>query len=340
MSDPTEIVVVGAGVLGLCVAVELGRRGHAVTLVDPGGANASSVAAGMIAPALEAAIEGADVARAALMRDAAGMWPELAGRLGVDLRPGPSEWRGADAEEMAARLRDLGFDVAVRNGSVQTSDFQIEPETAMARMCAMPGVTLVHDEVAAFERVDGGWRVRGHDLDVQTQTVVLAIGPAPPPTGLGPTTMAPIAYVVPIRGQIGWTGQALTARVVRGDRGYVAPMGRGAVIGASMGEGRRDTDVDQGEAEALLAGGAGLVDGTVDREAVDWRVGIRGATPDGLPMAGPSGEPGLHLALAPRRNGWLLGPLVGRVVADGIEGRAPAPHAAALDPLRFSPPGW
>ncbi len=50
-------------------------------------------------------------------------------------------------------------------------------------------------------------------------------------------------------------------------------------------------------------------------------VGVRGATADGLPMAGPRGEPGLHLALAPRRNGWLLGPLVGRVVADGIEGR-------------------
>ena len=47
-----DILVVGAGVLGLCTAAELARRGHAVTVVDPGGLNASAVAAGMIAPAM------------------------------------------------------------------------------------------------------------------------------------------------------------------------------------------------------------------------------------------------------------------------------------------------
>ena len=71
------------------------------------------------------------------------------------------------------------------------------------------------------------------------------------------------------------------------------------------------------------------------KEQTRLRVGVRGGTADGLPLAGPSGEPGLHLALAPLRNGWLLGPLVARIVADGIEGGAPLPDAAALDPLRF-----
>ena len=45
----TEILVIGAGVLGLCTAVELTRRGHDVRVLDPGERNASSVAAGMIA---------------------------------------------------------------------------------------------------------------------------------------------------------------------------------------------------------------------------------------------------------------------------------------------------
>jgi glycine oxidase len=53
-------------------------------------------------------------------------------------------------------------------------------------------------------------------------------------------------------------------------------------------------------------------------------------------MAGSSGAAGLFLALAPRRNGWLLGPLVGRTVADAVEGRAPGADARALDPLRFA----
>ena len=69
---------------------------------------------------------------------------------------------------------------------------------------------------------------------------------------------------------------------------------------------------------------------------IDWRAGVRGATADGLPMAGAApGEDGLFMALAPRRNGWLLGPLVGAVVADAIEGRAASMEARALDPGRF-----
>jgi glycine oxidase len=105
------------------------------------------------------------------------------------------------------------------------------------------------------------------------------------------------------------------------------------VIGATMEPGRRDLEPDPVEAARQVAAGLALLG--VTGEAGPTRVGIRGATADGLPLAGPSGEAGLHLALAPRRNGWLMGPLVGRIVADGIEGRTPVADAAALDPLRF-----
>jgi glycine oxidase len=43
--------------------------------------------------------------------------------------------------------------------------------------------------------------------------------------------------------------------------------------------------------------------------------------------------PGLHVALGPRRNGWLLGPLIGAVVADATEGRPVA--EPTLHPSRF-----
>ena len=101
-----------------------------------------------------------------------------------------------------------------------------------------------------------------------------------------------------------------------------------------MEPGRRDLEPDPAEAARQVA--AGLLLLAVSGEPGLTRVGIRGATDDGLPLAGPSGEPGLHLALAPRRNGWLMGPLVARVVVDGIEGRPPLADAAALDPRRFA----
>jgi len=103
-----------------------------------------------------------------------------------------------------------------------------------------------------------------------------------------------------------------------------------------MERGRRDLEPDP-EVSRCQVAAAQALSGLAGTPG-DPRVGIRGGTADGLPLAGFSGEPGLHLALAPLRNGWLLGPMVASVVADGIEGRAPGADAAALDPLRFNSP--
>ena len=65
-----DILIIGAGVLGLATAAELSRRGRAVTVVDPGDPNASSVAAGMFAPAFESAAETVTPEPAAFLRGA------------------------------------------------------------------------------------------------------------------------------------------------------------------------------------------------------------------------------------------------------------------------------
>jgi len=65
--------------------------------------------------------------------------------------------------------------------------------------------------------------------------------------------------------------------------------------------------------------------------------GVRAATPDGLPMAGPSKTAGVVLAVGARRNGWLLAPLVARIVTACVQGRDPGPYAARLAPSRFEP---
>ena len=69
--------------------------------------------------------------------------------------------------------------------------------------------------------------------------------------------------------------------------------------------------------------------------------GVRSATPDGLPMVGPSSAPGVFLAMGARRNGWLLAPLMAQVLSDQLAGAAPAPWAGLFRPSRFglSPPG-
>ena len=329
----TDVLVIGAGVLGLCCAVELERRGHAVQVVDPGGRNASWVAAGMIAPALESAIEDVTPARAALLRRARDLWPDFAARGGIELNRRPAEWRGEGADVIADRLTALGFSVRHESGrAVTEDDWQVDCPAALEALrqdLARPVIEARAEVVTPHQQ---GWAVTlSNGRALIARAIVFATGAAEPPHGLPDPVAAIVSAIHPVRGQIGWTAASLADHVVRGPGGYLAPQGGGTLIGATMETGRRDLASDPASSDALTAAAERLA--TLDpATSIDWRVGVRGATADGLPLAGPSGEPGLHLALAPRRNGWLLGPLVGRVVADGIEGR---PIEPALDPLRF-----
>lgn len=335
MTSP-DVIVVGAGVLGLCTAAELGARGVAVTVLDPGEANASSVAAGMIAPALESLLDDASPDRAALLKRARDLWPAFAGRHGLSLSLEGAEWRGPDPDAVVRRLRALGFAAdRLADGALTPDDWRIDPVDALERLSAAPGVARETAHVVAIAAEEGGWRVTAHDGRAWwSPSVVLATGAAAPLAGLPSEIAGRIGGVQPIRGQLTPIACATPGRVVRAPGLYAAPSVDGALAGATMEPDSRslepDLDLARRQAEAALA----LLgcEGTPGAP----RVGVRGASPDGLPMAGPSGAPGLFLALAPRRNGWLLGPLVGRVVADGIEGETPLADAAVLDPLRFA----
>lgn len=328
-----DVLVIGAGVLGLCCAVELERRGHGVQVVDPGGRNASWVAAGMIAPALESAIEDVTPARAALLRRARDLWPDLAEAEGIELHRRPAEWRGEGADVVAERLAALGFSVRHEAGRVVTGDdWQVDCPAALEALRQALARPVIAAKVEALAAHDGGWTATLSDGGSLTApTLVLATGAGAAIPGLPDRVAALVSAIEPVRGQIGWTAAPLADHVVRGPGAYLAPQGGGTLIGATMEAGRRDLASDPASSGTLTAAAERLA--TLDPATpIDWRVGVRGATADGLPLAGPSGEAGLHLALAPRRNGWLLGPLVGRVVADGIEGRSGEP---ALDPLRL-----
>lgn len=337
MTSSSPIVIVGAGVLGLCTAFELHRRGRAVLVVDPGEVNASLVAAGMIAPAMESTIDDVSVGRAGLFRAGRDLWPEFAGVAGIALARRPAEWRGGDVQAMEARLRALGFDARRDGASVTTyDDYQVEPTQALAALRRALGDAVVAGTVTTIARADGGWRLEIGDQWLDAEAVVLATGAGDAIIGLPETARRLIADIEPIRGQIGVAAVHLVDHVVRGPGAYVAPMASGAVIGATMEPGRRDTAPDARASERLTQAAWAALGRSPEPLAIEWRVGIRGATADGLPLAGAARrEDGLFMALAPRRNGWLLGPLVGAVVADAIEGRTASPHARALDPGRF-----
>lgn len=323
--DPSfDVVVIGAGVLGLCAAAELRRRGGRVAVVDPGGVNASAVAAGMIAPAMECAVDDLPPAVAELLRRARDLWPAFAEATGVRLYGDLAEWRGGNADELAARMRALDFqhDYDAAAARVTTrEDAKVDPAQALAALAQ--GLTLMAARAQRVAREGERWRVETTAGVLRADHLVLATGAEAELEGLPPEAQALLALVTPIRGQIGLVAERLVDHVVRGPGAYVAPMGSGSVIGATMEPGERSLTPDAPQCEAMLAAAWAVLGQPPRPLTIDWRAGVRGTTPDGLPLAGKV-APGLYAALAPRRNGWLLGPLVGAVVADAIEGRSVA----------------
>ncbi len=328
-----DILVVGAGVLGLCTAAELAQRGHVVTMVDPGGLNASAVAAGMIAPAMESAVDDLSPEHAALLRRARDAWTDFAAATGVRLDRDPAEWRGGNVEVLAARLAALGFEHAYDReaGRLNTNeDWKIEPAQALTALGQ--GVRALRGRATALSRSDGGWRVETTAGTIEVDQVVVATGTAEAMAGLPEEAARLLALIAPIRGQIGLVAERLVEQVVRGPGAYVAPMGQGCVIGATMEAGERSLTPDPERCAQMLEAAWRVLGQTPRPLQIEWRAGVRGATPDGLPMAGEVRQ-GLHLAVGPRRNGWLLGPLVAGVVADEVEGRSS--KEPTLAPRRF-----
>lgn len=338
MSSSPDVIVIGAGVLGLCSAAELAARGHAVVVLDPGGTNASSAAAGMLAPAMESLGDGLSPDQAARLKRGRDLWPAFAARHGLTLHLDGAEWRGPDPDAALATLQALGFN-AERTGErlFTPDDWRIEAQPALMHLSAVPGVSRVEATVQGLSCADGLWTVvAGDGRRWSATSVVLATGAAGPVAGLPVDVAALVARIEPIRGQLTPLRCAAPDRVLRGPGGYAAPTADGVLCGATMQAGERSLEPDGDLAAKQAANGRALTG--AEGQAGAPRVGIRGASPDGLPIAGPSAVPGLHLALAPRRNGWLLGPMVGAIVADGLEGRAPLADAAALSPLRFVNP--
>ena len=329
----TTAIIVGAGALGAACARRLAERGVNVTLLDPGEPSASAVAAGMLAPAFEAALEDASPERAALYRAGRDRWPDLAAVVGLELGRAGAAWVPVDAEGerqgrvLSARLRRLGFAVDGDEAAPATpDDWTLDAEDALKRIAA--GLPRVAARALQVTPTAAGFAVELDDgRRLTAELCVLATGAGAPPAGAG-------AAVLPIKGQLAWLDASAPDRVLRTSGAYVVPARSGVLVGATMEPGRSDVRPDPEVFQPVLDDAVRAWPPLAQARSTVLRAGVRGATPDGLPLVGPLG-PGLLAALAPRRNGWLLAPLVAEGVAAYALGDDPGPFAAALHPSRF-----
>jgi glycine oxidase len=367
-SEVLEVVVVGAGIAGAAVALELVERGVAVNVIDaerPGGA-ATGASAGMLAPQYESAgrtplFDLLLEARASFAGFAA--WVDrLSGRRTRVRWDGMlvanetlEEHRAAEAAVawqrqagQEAELLDVAGATRLQPGlGTRAESFvwlptegQVDSQ-ALAR--AIPDALAAADlrlitgrSVVAILSESG--RVRGVRLGdgrVLTADAVVVAAGAWSASLDGLPRPLPIR---PVRGHLLRfpAGAAPLQRLVATHGGrYLVPRDDGSILaGSTMDDVGFDRSLAESGMAAVHRSAAGLLPALGGAEPVERWADLRPISADGLPLLGPDPElEGLHYATGYGRNGILLGPLAGRIVAElVVTGRSAAewrPFSAA-----------
>ena len=341
-----DVVVVGGGVIGLAIAWRLGQRGLDVLVLDSDEAGAaSSVSAGRLAPASEAAY--GQEALVPLANEGLARWPafaaELADQTGDDIgheRSGMLEIAldGDDVTALKRRqafLERLGFDASwltgsdvrkleplvaagVRGALHSAAEQQVDPRRALHALgvaCASAGVEVRRgkrvDAVDARERVRS---VRSDGERVDCEHIVVAAGAwASVIPGLPP---APAALVRPVKGQIlRLRGAVLADHMLETRDCYLVPRRNGElVLGATVEERGFDVAITGGATLDMLRAAFEVLPGIAELELCETGAGLRPGTRDNLPLLGASGPDGLLWACGHYRDGILLAPLTAEVI--------------------------
>jgi len=337
---------VGAGIIGCAIARELAVRGADCTVVDDravaGGATRAS--AGILAPYVEAHHGGPLLDLCVRSLEMYPQWIDAVRReSGMDvefellgtLEVATSAARAAELESQSrAQGTWLAPDAVSReyphvgpssgarlvrgHGYVAA----VPLSNALANSAAERGARFRQARVLSIARDGSSFVVETTTGDVSAGKIVLAAGAWS--NMIDGVRMPPLR---PVRGQLvqlRWPGTTLMA-VVWGPRCYVVPwLDRTILIGATVEDVGFDERPTAGGIRELLDAGCELLPELKDATFLDARAGLRPATPDELPVLGEDpAEPGIFHASGHYRNGVLLAPITGRLIADlVIDGRA------------------
>jgi glycine oxidase len=369
VAAPSDIVVIGAGIVGCAIAHELARRGASVQIVDdrPVGMGATQASAGVLAPYIEAREEGPLLELAARSLDlfdpfvarvtsASGM-PVMYRRTGtLDVATdeetmgrfraasGVLAARGVAAELLdakAARTVEPHLNCDVRGGLLVPSQGFVaaaDLARALAAAARRHGAQLVErGRVARIASSQGGLVVETDRGSLIGDGVVVAAG-----SWSGQIEIEGVAArlpVRPVRGQLlqlAWNGPQL-GRVIWSDRCYLVPWEDGTLlVGATVEEAGFDERTTAVGVRDLIEAACELVPHAWGATFVAARAGLRPASADDLPVIGPSSViPSLMYATGHYRNGVLLAPLTAELVADAMLENRFDPLLAATSPQRF-----
>jgi glycine oxidase len=367
-----DVVIVGGGIIGGAVALELARRGFGVAVLDRQELmhEASWAAAGMLSPAPDcpAAIPLVPLGRASLalyprfveaVEEASGMHTGFrAGGAIEALFHGDAERElstlvalhhglGLACEPLPldeAQKMEPALGREARAAAFLPDECSIEPRqlaAAVLAAAASAGVDLrpgveVTSLLVDSKKCAGVKTAEGETISAGM--VVLAAGCWSSQI----EGAAPYAPTAPVRGQmvaLRHCGAPLR-HVLRSEGGYLVPRGTESpqtiVAGSTLENAGYDKRVTSGGMEKILAAANELAPALAKAEIVETWSGLRPGTPDQLPILGPAEMDGLIYATGHYRNGILLAPITAKILGEWASDGRTSADWEAFGPLRFA----
>lgn len=345
--------MVGAGIIGLSLSLELRKRGARVLVIDKGepGREASYAAGGMLVDcSAETPMGLQDLAIAS-----ARMYPEFVHQLQVesgvfvDLRDQgaivfpPSEHvyerQGFSlASLLPAPLTELEPELDDSRPAFYLKERSVDPRalTQAALQAARDrGVDVSSaDAVTAVNISDG--RVCG----VSTRKTSFSAEKVVNCAGAWSGQIGPYAFPTrPVKGQMLCLlspSRGLLKHVVRSPEVYLIPRTNGRILaGATVEEAGFDKRTDIATIQRLHRAAIAVVPALKNAKILEDWAGLRPGTPDALPILGETPTPGYYVSTGHFRDGILLAPITARIMAQIVEGETPDHNLDAFSPARF-----
>jgi glycine oxidase len=353
-----DVIVVGGGIIGLSLAIELRKQAASVLVVERGepGREASYAAGGML---VDCSMETL-AALQELATASARMYPqfvhqlEVESGLHVDLRdqgsivfrsPEHAQERPGSAvadllKPLPAPLPDLEPALAgSKRPAFYLQERSVDPRHLVAAALAAAkrlGVDVSSGEAVTEVRLSDG-RVNGVVTEktsfLSSKVVNCAgawsgqIGPYPFPTR-------------PVKGQMLYLlppNRGLLAHVIRSPQVYLIPRSDGRVlVGTTVEEAGFDKRTEVATIQRLHRAAVELIPELRNARILEDWAGLRPGTSDALPILGATTTPGYYVATGHFRDGILLAPVTARVMAQVINGQNPEYNLDAFSAARFS----
>ena len=348
-----DVIVIGGGIIGLSLSIELRRKGASVLVVERGepGREASHAAGGML---VDCPLE-TPATLQPLATASAKMYPEFARDLEVesgmkvDLRdqgtilfPSAEHLSSPCLERatLPAPLAELEPALADLNRpAFYLHERSVDPRALTA--AALQTAKRRAVDISSGNEVTGINLFKGRVAGVVTAKTSFHAAKVVNCAGAWSGEIAPQAFPTrPVKGQmlcLAAPSRNLLKHVIRTPEVYLIPRSDGRIlVGATVEEAGFDKHTDVETIQRLHHEAITIVPDLRNARILEDWAGLRPGTPDALPILGATSTPGYYVATGHFRDGILLAPITAQVMAEVITGSECQYDLTPFSPARFS----